>query len=286
MLSTYPHQANEYLTYLFQYHQIKYLLPAHINLSTLQNRLDADMCSAFGAILYQLSNNINTIKLTNIQPKLEGILAKNGFLSYYGDKRISDNWNTTIHYRRFDIKDDRYFADYIDNELLYRSEIPKMSDGLRKEFQKNIFEIFSNAVLHSDTKLGIYSCGQYFPTRQKINFSITDLGIGMQQNIKNNVGLAFDPAEAIKWATSDSNTTKNGKIPGGLGLKLLTNFIDLNDGSIQIVSDSGYWKREKKRISIALLKHPFPGTVVNIEINTADLASYRLSSELTAADIF
>lgn len=247
---------------------------------------DADMCAAFGAILYQLGSNVNTIKLTNISSSIEKILTKNGFLSHYGHEKIPDQWGTTIPYHRFDVKDDRYFADYIETELMNHSEIPKMSSKLNKRFQESIFEIFSNAVLHSHTKLGIFSCGQFFPRRHQLDFSIVDLGIGMRQNIKNIMGLDLSPEEAINWATSGSNTTKHGQVPGGLGLKILGEFIDHNDGCIQIVSDAGYWKRAKKKIEIGTLTHVFPGTAVNIEINTADQASYKLASELSATEIF
>ena len=101
-----------------------------------------------------------------------------------------------------------------------------------------------------------------------------------------NIGLDLAPEEAILWATTGRNTTKMGKIPGGLGLKLLCEFIDLNGGRIQIVSDAGYWLRETKRIFTARLNSPFPGTVVNVEINTADKQSYELSPGFSESNIF
>ncbi|MGH8547815.1 MAG: hypothetical protein ACRERU_04305 [Methylococcales bacterium] len=247
---------------------------------------DADMCAPFGAILYDLGERVNTIRLTNIHPHVENILSKNGFLSYYGREKIPDRWGTTIPYQRFDVKDDRYFADYIEKELIHRSEMPAMSTGLLKKFRESIFEIFSNAVLHSRTTMGIFSCGQFFPKRDRLDFSVADLGIGMCQNIKDNTGLDLSPEDAIVWATQGRNTTKRGRVPGGLGLKLLGEFIDLNGGCIQIVSHAGYWRREKGKTGTALLNHPFSGTVVTVEINTADTNSYKLASELSTADIF
>jgi len=247
---------------------------------------DADMCAAFGAILYQLGKKLNTIRLTNIQTDVKIILSKNGFLSHYGQEKIPDCWGTTIPYQRFDVKEDRYFANYIENKLIRRHEIPTMSQGLLKRFRESIFEIFSNAVLHSHTKMGIFSCGQFFPRQHQLNFSVADLGIGIRRNIKDNIGLILSAEAAIQWATEGRNTTKRGPVPGGLGLKLLGEFIDLNRGCIQIVSDAGYWKRENKKTYTASLAHPFPGTVVTVEINTADANSYRLASELSTADIF
>jgi len=247
---------------------------------------DADMCAPFGAILHHSGESMNTIELTNIPPKVENVLSRNGFLSHYGREKIPDHYGTTIPYKRFNAKDDRYFAGYIESELLQRNEIPSMTPGLLKKFSESIFEIFSNAVLHSRTELGIFSCGQHFPARCRLDFSIADLGVGMRQNIKDKMGLDLSAEAAIKWANEGRNTTKRGPVPGGLGLKLLREFIDINGGCIQIVSDAGYWRREFGKTYTAPLGHSFPGTVVCLEINTADTNSYRLASELSETDIF
>lgn len=128
---------------------------------------DADMCAGLGAILYLLRDNLNSVQFIYMRPEVENILSKNGFLSHYGRKEISDIWGTTIEYKRFDVEDERYFSEYIEQQLINRSEIPQISPGLSKKFQESIFEIFSNAVLHSRTQSGIFSCGQFYP--KKIN---------------------------------------------------------------------------------------------------------------------
>lgn len=242
---------------------------------------DADMCAAFGAVLHSLSD-----KLINITPSIEAILSKNRFLTHYGHSKITDSWGTTISYRHFDVKDGRAFAEYLANEFINRPEVPDMSNILKKKFQESIYEIFNNSVTHSRTSLGIFSCGQFFPNRNRLDFSVTDLGIGIRQKIQEVTGVELTPEKAIVWATTDRNTTKRGSEPGGLGLKLLSEFIDKNDGSMQIVSGCGYWKREKCKVNTAQLAQPFPGTIVNLEINTTDLGLYMLASEITPEDIF
>lgn len=247
---------------------------------------DAEMSAVFGAILYKLGDNVNSISLTNIPAQVEKILSKNGFLSNYGREPIPDTWGTTIPYRRFAAKDDRYFASYIEDEFIHRPEIPHMSSGLIKKFRESVFEIFSNAVIHSRTKLGIFSCGQNYPSQKKLDFCIADLGIGIRRNLLETLNLDLSPEVAIDWATRDSNTTKKGRIPGGLGLKLLSEFIKRNKGRLQIISDSGYWSLDSNGIEKKLLPGVFPGTVVNVEINTSDEESYFLSAELSEKDIF
>jgi hypothetical protein len=221
-----------------------------------------------------------------MQPDVERALARNGFLSSYGRNAVPDRWGTTLPYQRFDPEDDRYFADYIDTKLIRRTELPLMSSALLKKLSESLFEIFSNAVIHSGTKMGIFACGQFFPKRDRLNFSVADLGIGIRRNVLDNTGLTLNAAEAIAWATTGRNTTRRGAIPGGLGLKLLVQFIDLNGGSLQIASDAGYWRHEKGENRIVQLPRPFPGTVVSMEINTADKQSYVLSSEVEETDIF
>ena len=250
------------------------------------NWFDADMCAVLGALLYRMGSQLNSIGLTNMSVDVEKILAKNGFLSHYGHEKIADIYDTTVAYKRFDIVDDRYFSAYIEREFIHRSEIPTMSSGLLKKFHESIFEIFSNSVLHSRAELGIFSCGQFFPRRAMFDFTVADLGIGMQENIQNHLGHRLSPEKAIDWATTGNNTTKSDGVPGGLGLKLLREFIDLNGGCIQIVSDAGYWKRENQNTQKARLPHSFPGTVVSIKINTADTSSYVLKSERNDRDVF
>lgn len=247
---------------------------------------DADMCGIVGALLYRMGDNLNTVRLTNIDAGVRNILSKNGFLSHYDEARISDRWGTTIAYQRFDVQDDRFFSDYIEREFISRAEMPNMSCGLLKKFRESIFEIFSNAVLHSRSILGIFNCGQYFPNRERLNLTVADLGVGIRKNVIDHLRTDIPAEDAIEWATQGSNTTKRGDVPGGLGLKLLREFIDLNGGCMQIVSDSGYWRRLDGDTTKRKLPHGYPGTVVSVEINTADTHSYALHSEMSLDDIF
>lgn len=241
--------------------------------------VDANMCAPLGAILYKASRNLNMVQFENISHGVQRIFQKNGFLSYYGHAKKTDIYGTTIQYQRFERKDDRFFGAYIEQHFKNKA-IPEMSEPLRKKFWESIFELFSNAVIHSETELGIFTCGQNYPRKKHIDFAIADLGIGIHQTLINKKGKRLAPEEAIDWAMEGRNTTKTGPIPGGLGLKLLREFIRLNRGRIQVVSFTGYWEQcTDGTILKKTLPHPFPGTVVNIEINTADTHSYALASE-------
>lgn len=247
--------------------------------------LDAHMCAPLGAILYDSTRRLNNVQLTHLPSDVETILSKNGFLSHYGREQIPDVWETTIPYQRFDTVDRRYFAEYIQSRLANHPGMPEMSHGLLKKFHTNMFEIFGNAVDHSGTELGVFCCGQLFPNKDKLAFAVADLGMGIRQKINKFAGKNFSALQAIGWAVKGENTTKAGT-SGGLGLKLLIDFIDLNGGKIQILSDCGHWWREKSRSAAEEFKNAFPGTVIAVEINTADTNSCIVAGELTKTDIF
>lgn len=249
------------------------------------NWFDANMCAPFGAVLYRASRALNRIRLVNIQPNVQGILSRNAFLSSYGGEKRPDSFGTTIEYTRFELKDGRYFASYIEKNLVGKG-IPEMTLGLQKKFRESIFEIFNNAVQHSQTQHGIFGCGQLFPKKKRIDFAVADLGIGIRENVLRKTNLRFSAEQAVAWAMEGVNTTKTDRIPGGLGLKLLREFIMMNHGRIQIASDSGYWELRDGRVRTNRLPSPFPGTVVNLEINTADEGAYCLASETKLEDIF
>ena len=248
--------------------------------------LDANMCAPFGAVLSQASQDLNTILFSNISNQVEEILAKNGFLSNYGWNKAADIFGTTIEYKRFGIKESRSFTDYIAANLIKDKGVPQMSVRLNKKISEGVNEIFQNAVVHSCTKLGVFTCGQFYPRKQRLDFSIADLGIGIRNNVNTKKRLELSPVAAIAWAFAEGNTTKNGDIPGGSGLKILQEFINVNEGRIQVVSDQGYWELAQGRTQTETFSEPFPGTVVNIEINTADANTYILSSEIRPEDIF
>ena len=247
--------------------------------------IDADMCAPFGAIIYTLIQQHIAVRLINMHHNVREILLKNGFLSSHGDDKVLDTWDTTITCRKFNVSDEVIFSSYISEEFVGHRGLPQMSTELRKAFSRNVSEVFNNAVHHSQTQLGVFSCGQYFPKKDRLDFTIADMGIGIRQNIKNYMGVDFSAVDAINWAT-EGNSTKPNDRPGGMGLKFLCNFLDMNKGCVRIVSDFGYWQRNSGEITKRMLPHPFPGTVVNLEVNTADTNSYVLQSELDGNNIF
>ncbi|WP_304645463.1 hypothetical protein [uncultured Dubosiella sp.] len=241
----------------------------------LSRFFSANMSAPLGAILDLLGtkNNISLKADSNIQT----ILQKNGFLSYHGYPAVRDNNNTTIQYMRFKRNENAAFAEYVSNKLLNRPELPDFTPSAKKKILQVILEIFVNATYHTKTEY-IYTCGQFYPNKQCIDFSIVDTGTGIRNTVNNRLGAKKHAVEAIEWALIDGNTTKEG-VPGGYGLTLLQEFLHYNKGSLQIISNDGYYCNENKYKKFRVFSTEFPGTVLNLQIKTDDTNLYRLKHE-------
>jgi len=242
--------------------------------------LDANMCAPLAAAIVAPGRRIILQKL---HAAIETVLRKNGFL----EGTLDDTHGTMIHYRQFEPTAGADFAAYV--EANFRGKgLPVMSMGLQREFRRSIFELFENAVAHSNTQFGIFACGQFFPKKQQLHFCLADRGVGIAGNVRQYLRQELTAAEAIDWAMSGQNTTRlvSDGVPGGLGLKIMREFIAQNGGAIRVASERGYWWARGKNVGKLAMAAPFPGTVVDIEVNTADSKMYQLAGEVDPAAIF
>ena len=247
---------------------------------------EANMAAPIYAVIARLRNELNDVSIVNVPPAIERILRKNQFLTIFNMMALRDTNQTTIPFKIFKLQAGEQFFDYLGAYMNGRG-IPTMTEALTKRFRQSLFEIFQNAAIHSQSQSGIFTCGQFFPQKHRLDFTIADAGVGIRENVRRYTGKArMSSCTAIEWALTEGNTTKTGNQPGGLGLKLIKDFIRKNKGKLQIVSRFGYLEFSANGESVTKMGHDFPGTCVNIEINTQDTRSYCLKSELNSNDIF
>lgn len=246
---------------------------------------DANMAAPLGAVLARVAGKFNTIEAVSVPSAIERILRKNGFLTFYRYPPLDDENRTTVPFIRIQRAAAGRFADYVERHLRGKG-IPRMSQGLGKVFKQSLFEVFQNSVTHSGSVLGIFCCGQFFPQLGRLDITIADAGVGIRNKVREFLGKKISSIDAIRWALSDPNTTKTGGQPGGVGLKFLKDFIGLNRGKIQIASRRGFFEFADGLETFTMMETDFRGTVVNLEVNTADTQSYVLQSDLSPENIF
>lgn len=246
---------------------------------------DANMCAALGAVLARIADRLNTVEIVGMRPSVENILCRNGFLTHFGYPAAADHQGTTLPYRRFRLTDAGRFEDYLRDHLV-RKGIPEMAAGFGRVFKQSLFEVFENAVHHSESKSGIFVCGQFYPTRHRLDISIGDAGVGIPKKVGDYLHREILPEQALSWALQKGHTTKRGGLPGGVGLKFLKDFVRKNGGGLMIASSGAYYSCSGLNDSVQPLEYPLPGTVVNLEIDTADTKSYALDTDVSPENIF
>jgi len=245
---------------------------------------EANLCAVLATIIEILEQQGKNVSFKNFNRAVETILRKNGFLMTYGYAPIHDRYDTAIKYQRFNPRvreDDNHFENYIQSQLLNKSDFPSHSKLLGKNITLRIFELYENARTHGLCNF-IHACGQYFPKKEEkpLNITIVDTGRNFQENVNSFLKREVDAHEAIEWAMQQGNTTKTGDYPGGLGLDLIFQFIQHNKGKIQIISADGFWEWHRGVTTKNNLNYYFPGTIANLRFNLNDDSHYSLSSEV------
>ncbi|WP_417794811.1 hypothetical protein [Terasakiella pusilla] len=243
--------------------------------------IDAQLGACLLTIVNHSRMNGNDIQFFNIAPRIQTILQKNKTL--VGTR--ADVHGTTIPVTSFSSVSEVDFSKFTRSRLM-RPEMPRMSNGLKEKFFEGIDELFANGALWSKSPIPFFAGGQYFPRKDRLSFVLSDGGQGIQGSLLA-AGKSFsDPVAAIDWAMEMNNSARQGDIPGGLGLGILKDFVAMNGGCLFVCSHLGYWESRNGRVTKRRLSGVYPGTVVSLEINTADAKSYHMQSAVNPYDIW
>lgn len=208
---------------------------------------------------------------------LKILMRRNNFGIFFNLSHISDINNTVVPYKRFYVDEILEYERYLTIELFNRNDMKDISDILKDNIRDYLLEIFKNVKDHTSSKK-IYTCGQFFPKKSLLYFTIVDKGETIYYNVseyhkRSNLSIPNSP---LKWALEKGNTTLNNNGPRGIGLFLIKNFITSTNGYFCIVSDNEMYEiRSNNDGKFFKLKYTFPGTIVTIAFNIQDNVTYN-----------
>lgn len=240
--------------------------------------LNGNMTAPLKMLAESMVANKNRVFLNNMGKDVEKVLYRSHFFQRKDLLPSDDEEDNSLPAEYFDNNDNLGFWRYV-GKMVEMIDQPKMTPALTKEFTRSIMEIFENAKEHAKSRMGVYACAHYFSDAKKFKFTISDAGIGFRENVNAYNDFGYSDAEAIFWAMQESNTTKRGDSPGGLGLKFIKEFVNLNKGRLTIVSGDGVYDFLNEQEHQETIEYSLPGASVNLEIDTSDTNSYCLTSE-------
>lgn len=228
---------------------------------------DANLSALFAAMLFKLSTENGITFLTNyelIKRKFD-VLIRNQFFN--DDETIKDSQESTFPLSYFRPNEKDRFVECIDNLLLHKG-LPKIEDEKKLlKLKSDLIEILCNINLHARTELPFFVCGQYYPKNKFFILTITDLGVGFLEPIKNFTNNKVDcHKDAISWALL-GNSSKSDYTPGGTGVKGIYDYCKESNGIFNIASGNAFWGSNYEGGALkgfADIKYPFCGTTINL----------------------
>ena len=173
--------------------------------------------SRFGTVIFDWDTLRNNAVMTN--------LCQNGFAGTFGYP--SSGWTgNSIPYREDTSRHVNGIMDYLELSWLGREWV-HVSWPLRDATVGHLWEIYNNAFEHSGSKIGVFSCGQHFPTHNELILLVVDFG-------------QVTAAGCLRWEFQRGTTTMPKEELGGLGLNLLKEFLRINQDKVEVYSNEGY----------------------------------------------
>jgi hypothetical protein len=208
-------------------------------------------------------------------------LRQNGFAGAFGDS--SPAWDgNSIPYREHRNLDMNGIMDYLTYNWIGKGWV-HVSERLRDAIAGRMWEIYCNAFEHSQTNIGVFSCGQHFKKQDELILSVVDFGLGIPARIRyffrNNPraqGLRADAC--LRWAFARGTSTCTDDVPRGLGLDLLKEFVGINQGKLEVYSNEGYAVIDRDGERYENRDVSFNGTVVHITLR-CDERLYQFRDE-------
>lgn len=233
----------------------------------------------------ELNNRRIIIDINSIRNmKVKETLAKTGFISNFTSPQ-QIYAEDAIPYREDLINDVEGIMDYLTYSWIGKGWV-HVSPRLRDAIAGNMWEIYNNAFEHSYTPNGLFSCGHYYKKQNELILTLIDFGKGISQNVKeffiNNFGDRYNKfltnGKALQWALSNGTTTSTSDIARGLGLNLLKEFIQLNNGRLEIYANEDYACISSDKETFTSIKAYFQGTIIHITL-ICDECLYKFSDE-------
>jgi hypothetical protein len=218
-----------------------------------------------------------TFKWETLTNRIRMNLNQNGFLSSFGEG--SQPWDgNSVPYRKDDDQDENVIMDYLLNRWLGKGWV-NISPPLQHLIAGKVWEIYANAFEHSQSSIGVFSCGQHYPRQKELHLTIVDFGQGIPYNVRSvSQNTSLNPAQSIEWALKPGNTTSVSTIGRGMGLDFLQGFISSNQGNLKIFSNEGYVNIKDNKVKSEIRSINFKGTLINIALK-CDESYYQLASE-------
>jgi len=218
--------------------------------------IESNLFSVLGCIIASLERKRNKVRFVNIPDSISNL-----FNTKKEPKK--DVWKTMIKCQHFSSSDEGELSKYLEDKIFPDRPELNTNAHLKMAIQLCVAEIFRNAFVHSRCRELFIS--HYFSVyNKKLFITVVNQAKSMKDIVRRS-DCKTDVA-AIEWAVQ-SGTTSKKPTHSGIGLYTIRQFIEQNQGKIQILSGAGVWKQVKHRTFTKFHDKSFPGSIITLEFN-------------------
>lgn len=218
-------------------------------------------------------------------------LGNNGFLRFFGQSARRSK-GTAAEFRQDTLLEKEPLVAYLVHDWIGTGRI-KLSSALKEAIVSTAWEIYANAFEHSQSPVGVFSCGQHYPSKHLLELTVVDFGCGIPAKVRAFLKRPdMSGAEALQWAFRRGTTTSQIGIARGMGLDLLREFVRVNRGQVSIFSHDAYAivdsrlpRRKDREVIYGKSGVPFTGTIANIVFRCTP-HYYSFASEVSSRPLF
>lgn len=145
-----------------------------LNISPV-NSMDANLSALLLAISYKLKVE-NKVNVFILLADNMSVFWRNGLMAHLQGKGnnnpYSDDRESTIPLTTFTVDEDENFCAYLHRDFLGHRGLYNVPSSVKKNLRNHYEEIFVNVVQHANTTYPIFTCGQYFPQKNQLKFTL------------------------------------------------------------------------------------------------------------------
>jgi anti-sigma regulatory factor (Ser/Thr protein kinase) len=218
---------------------------------------ESNLFSVLGCLISSLEKKKNKPRLLGIQEPLANLFNTKKLVNGTAKK---DLWKHLIKCQNFTSSKEEALSEYLETKIFPERPDISLNQHLKMAIQLCVAEAFRNAFVHSKCREVFIS--HYFSVyNKKLFVSIVNKGKTFID-----ISSINHPISAVEWAVKNGTTTLS-KEHKGIGLYTIRQFVQQNQGKIQIMSGNAVWKQVKQRTFSKEYEKAFPGTLITLEFN-------------------
>jgi hypothetical protein len=220
---------------------------------------ESNMFAVLGCLVAGLERKGNKVRFIEMQESILNLFNTKKLIKGGAKKNV---WKSLIKCQHFGSASEDDLSAYLEEKIFPDRPEINTNPQLKMAIQLCVAEIFRNAFVHGACR-ELFISHFFSVYNKKLFITVVNQGKSIKDTARAGSNSSVG---AIKWAVENGTTSRTSE-HNGIGLHTIRQFVQQNQGKIQIMSGDAVWKQVKHRTFSKNYEKAFPGTIVTLEFN-------------------